>query len=98
MAWSGQDLPRTFPSNTWMATEEGRAALRRVLLAYSVHEPGVGYCQGMNYIVSMLLLCMRQCEEGAFWVLASLIDPGGAHPPLSPRAGMPALRVQGASP
>ena len=52
-------------------------ALRRVLVAYSVHEPVVGYCQGMNYLAAMLLLCMRQCEEEAFWVLASLIDPGG---------------------
>lgn len=61
-----------------MSTEDGRSALRRVLLAYSVHEPGVGYCQGMNYLVALLLLCMRQHEEGAFWVLASLIDRGGA--------------------
>ena len=48
-----------------------------MLLAYSVHEPAVDYCQGMNYLAAILLLAMRQCEEGAFWVLASLIDPGG---------------------
>lgn len=71
------DLPRTFPGNTWMSTEEGRSALRRVLVAFSVHEPTVGYCQGMNYLGAMLLMCMGQCEEGAFWVLAALIDPGG---------------------
>lgn len=39
-----QDLPRTFPGNTWMSTEEGRSALRRVLVAFSVHEPTVGAC------------------------------------------------------
>ena len=37
-----QDLARTFPANVWMRTEEGQAALRRVLLAFSVHQPQVG--------------------------------------------------------
>jgi hypothetical protein len=36
-----QDLARTFPANAWMATEEGQEALRRVLLAFSVHQPQV---------------------------------------------------------
>lgn len=34
----------------------------------------------MNYLGAMLLMCMGQCEEGAFWVLAALIDPGGELP------------------
>jgi hypothetical protein len=40
-----QDLPRTFPRNTWVPTPEGLAALRSVLVAYSAHNPDVGYCQ-----------------------------------------------------
>ena len=36
-----QDLARTFPANAWMSTEEGQEALRRVLLAFSVHQPQV---------------------------------------------------------
>lgn len=36
-----QDLARTFPANDYMSTEEGQAALRRVLLAFSVHQPQV---------------------------------------------------------
>ncbi|KAK9808174.1 hypothetical protein WJX73_005269 [Symbiochloris irregularis] len=71
------DLPRTYPSNRWVASEEGMDALRRVLVAYSVHQPSVGYCQGMNYLAAILLLAMKQDEEDAFWLLASLIDPGG---------------------
>lgn len=73
----GQDLPRTFPSNLWMKGEEGQAALRRVLLAFSVHNHEVGYCQSMNYIAALLLLAMDRDEEKTFWVLVSLIDDGG---------------------
>lgn len=77
----GQDLPRTFPANRWVAAAAGQAALRRVLLAYSVHAPGVGYCQGMNYLAAMALLALACAEEGAFWVLAAMIDDGGAPQP-----------------
>ena len=61
-----------------MSTEEGQAALGRVLLAFSVHKPDIGYCQSMNYIAALLLLAMEEDEEAAFWVLVSLIDDGGA--------------------
>ena len=38
------------------ATEGPRvAAMRRVLLAYSEHNPDVGYCQGLNFIVALLV-------------------------------------------
>ena len=72
-----QDLPRTFPSNQFMATEEGQAALGRVLLAFSVHKPKIGYCQSMNYIAALLLIALERNEENAFWVLVSLIDDDG---------------------
>eukprot|EP00803_Ostreobium_quekettii_P004128 evm.model.scf_281.14 EVM.evm.TU.scf_281.14 scf_281:100887-107408(+) len=68
------DLPRTFPGHAWFQTEQGQAILQNVLLAYSVHNPQIGYCQSMNYIVAMLLLCMDKDEEKAFWVLAALIE------------------------
>ncbi|KAK9919170.1 hypothetical protein WJX75_009858 [Coccomyxa subellipsoidea] len=71
------DLARTFPANDYMSTEEGQAALRRVLLAFSAHQPQVGYCQGMNYLAAMLLLALERSEEDSFWLLVSLIDDGG---------------------
>ena len=46
---------------------EGQASLRRVLKAYSLHDPEVGYCQGMNFIAGMLLTIVS--EEEAFWML-----------------------------
>ena len=73
-----QDVPRTFPHNAWVASAEGQASLRRVLLAFSVHKPDVGYCQSMNYIAAMLLLCLELSEERAFWVMVALIDDNGA--------------------
>lgn len=73
-----QDLARTFPANDWMSTEDGQAALRRVLLAFSMHQPQVGYCQSMNYLAAMLLLALEQSEESAFWILVCLIDDNGA--------------------
>jgi hypothetical protein len=38
-----KDLHRTFPSHAIFGTSEGLAVLRRVLLAFSVHNPTVGY-------------------------------------------------------
>lgn len=45
--WKGQiekDLPRTFPGHPAL-DEDGRNALRRLLIAYARHNPSVGYCQ-----------------------------------------------------
>ena len=72
-----QDLPRTFPANAWVSSPEGQASLRHVLLAFSVHKPDVGYCQSMNYVAAMLLLCLDLSEERAFWVMVALIDDNG---------------------
>ena len=54
---SPQDLPRTFPGHRWVEGEEGQEALRRVLVALSLHCKEVGYCQGLNFLAAMLLLC-----------------------------------------
>lgn len=43
--FSDQDLPRTFPGHPWLDTQEGHAALRRVLVGYSFRDSDVGYCQ-----------------------------------------------------
>lgn len=80
-----QDLPRTFPLNAWVGSAEGQGALRNVLLAFSVHKPDVGYCQSMNYVAAMLLLCLDLSEERAFWVMVALIDDNGQCCPCNHR-------------
>lgn len=50
------DLDRVFINGrTRVNTPGGKASLRRVLRAYSLRNPAVGYCQGMNFIVGLLL-------------------------------------------
>ena len=48
------------------------AKLRRVLLAYSVHNPDVEYCQDFNRIAAIALLFMH--EENAFWCLVYIAE------------------------
>ncbi|XP_051127377.1 uncharacterized protein LOC127248873 [Andrographis paniculata] len=59
-----KDLPRTFPGHPAL-NDTGRNSLRRVLWAYALHNPSVGYCQAMNFFAGLFLLMMP--EENAFW-------------------------------
>ncbi len=51
----GRDVGRTFPGYPLFAKESGRLALARVLSAYALLDPDLGYCQGLNFVVGMLL-------------------------------------------
>jgi hypothetical protein len=42
-------------------------SLRRVLQAFSIYNPRIGYCQSLNYLAGLLLLFMD--EEKSFWLL-----------------------------
>lgn len=54
-----KDLHRTFPGHPVM-DKTGRSALRRILLAYSVHNPDVGYCQVGWGLAAVLHVCRSQ--------------------------------------
>ncbi|KAF7562670.1 hypothetical protein G7046_g1490 [Stylonectria norvegica] len=43
-------------------------SLRRVLHAFSVYNPRIGYCQSLNFLAGMLLLFV-ETEEQTFWLL-----------------------------
>lgn len=43
-------------------------SLRRVLRAFSVYNPRIGYCQSLNFLAGLLLLFV-ETEEQCFWLL-----------------------------
>jgi len=50
----------------------GQEELFNVLRAYSLFNPGVGYCQGMGFLAGVLLMYMN--SEDAFLMLAALLE------------------------
>lgn len=72
------DLERTFPTHRLFMgsspeAKEGRASLFRLLSVYALYNPTVGYCQGMSYLVGMLLMVMKT-EEEVFWAMVALFE------------------------
>lgn len=47
-------------------------ALRRVLQAFAVHEPKIGYCQSLNFLAGYSLILLSGDEEKAFHLLCIL--------------------------
>ncbi|XP_076468667.1 TBC1 domain family member 30-like isoform X2 [Babylonia areolata] len=70
-----KDLHRTGCSSfSGQDNEQDRAVLKRVLLAYARWNKRIGYCQGFNVIVALLLNVMERKEDDALKVMIYLID------------------------
>jgi hypothetical protein len=56
-----KDLGRCFPNHELFthSSGEGQRMLGQVLKCYSLHDPEIGYCQGMGFIVGILLMKME---------------------------------------
>ena len=67
------DIGRTLTDNTFFRHGPGRSRLSEILKAYSLHNPSVGYCQGMNLITASLLLICATSED-VFWLLVAIVD------------------------
>lgn len=68
------DLLRTLPNNVRFSSPDadGIRKLQEVLQAICLHNPSLGYCQGMNFLVGMCLLFME--PEDAFWCLVGITE------------------------
>lgn len=55
-----KDLGRCFPTHDLFVHPdgEGQRMLGQVLKCYNLHDPEIGYCQGMGFIVGILLMKM----------------------------------------
>ena len=67
-----KDLNRTFPNSELLGSRQSLSSLRKILYAYALRNPVLGYCQSMNFISCTLLVYLS--EEQAFWVLCCLIE------------------------
>ncbi|KAJ7132747.1 rab-GTPase-TBC domain-containing protein [Mycena crocata] len=69
-----RDLGRTFPHHDFFTDGQGigQENLFNVLKAYSLYDTSVGYCQGLPFIVAILLLNMP--DEEAFSLLVRLMQ------------------------
>ncbi|KAJ3914651.1 rab-GTPase-TBC domain-containing protein [Lentinula edodes] len=69
-----RDLGRTFPHHDFFTDGQGigQENLYNVLKAYSIYDPQVGYCQGLPFVVAILLLNMP--DEEAFSLLVRLMQ------------------------
>jgi len=55
-----------------MPGDDMKLSQSRVLLAFSKYDNTIGYVQGMNHIVDVLM--MHCSEEISFWLFVSLIE------------------------
>lgn len=66
------DLKRTFTSQKEHMVPGREDQMRSILRAYWKRNPTIGYCQGCNFIVAVLLQHLD--EEETFWVLCQIIE------------------------
>eukprot|EP01038_Epipyxis_sp_PR26KG_P005733 gene5733-7917_t len=68
-----KDVDRTFPEHAYFEPSGlGETSLRRVLQAFALHNPDVGYCQSLNFVAGMMLIFMD--EEDTFWLFLTVIE------------------------
>lgn len=68
------DVNRTYRDHSMFRKryDEKQRQLFHILVAYSMYNQEVGYCQGMSQIAALLLMYLN--EEDAFWALSALMS------------------------
>ncbi|CAG9313169.1 unnamed protein product [Blepharisma stoltei] len=69
-----KDLARTFPDHEMYKDTKGigQSGILRILRAYAQFDNEIGYCQGMAFIVGLLLIHIKS-EELTFWTFVSIM-------------------------
>lgn len=73
-----RDVPRTFVSHPFFsdANGQGQKLLFRILTALAIRYPQVGYCQGMNFVVAvMLVVAMEAMERDGARIASAKVKP-----------------------
>ena len=68
-----KDLERTIIKNKLNEKIENPEASERILVAFTVSYPEIGYCQGMNFLVNTILYVIKN-EEKAFWFFVYIMN------------------------
>jgi len=87
-----KDTHRTFPGHAWLRGCAGQLAMLRVLRAYAVYDPEVGYAQGMNFLAGLFLAYLDEPE--AFGALVLVMQDRGLRTLYLPNDGMALLQVR----
>jgi hypothetical protein len=70
------DLPRTCPNNPFFHQQVVRKAMERILYIWSIRHPASGYVQGMNDLLTPLLLtCMQNFVDDPLRCDVASLDP-----------------------
>jgi len=70
-----QDLGRTFPDHNWFCQDpKAQESLHRILGAFAMSHPTIGYCQSINFLAGFLLIIFDHKELPAYAVLSFMID------------------------
>lgn len=91
MAEIDKDTHRTFPGHATLSSEKGHKAMLKVLGAYAVLDPEVGYSQGMNFLAGILLIYLSPRE--AFGALTLVMQDRGLRDLYKPN-GMTHLQAR----
>jgi len=90
-----RDVHRTLPTHPHFRGEhgsQGRGDLLRILRASAAAEPGVGYCQGMNFVAAVLLISLGSADD-AFWMLIAMLEGYNFRCVFAPGVPLLPLRV-----
>ncbi|KAI1291737.1 TBC1 domain family member 16 [Halotydeus destructor] len=70
-----KDVPRTDRTNPYFAgdTNENINVMRRILLNFAIHNPDIGYTQGMSDLLAPILAEMQD-ESEAFWCFVGMME------------------------